>query len=91
MILEGTTILRKRSFNLKKDFVKKDSDLVQWCLSVFPFHRVGLIEWMQHTKPLKEFVKDALKDEEMENYNKASKYQQDWLHKHADNYKVMYR
>ena len=46
---------------------------------------------MQHTKPLKDFVKDALREDELETYNKAVKYQSDWIHKHGDNYKVMYR
>jgi len=55
------------------------------------FVRVGLIEWMKHTKPLKDFVKDALGEEELNAYNRAATYQSKWLDKHESNYKTMYR
>ena len=31
-------------------------------------HRVGVIEWLQNTKPLKEFLLEAMTEEEMKKY-----------------------
>ncbi len=31
-------------------------------------HRVGLIEWVENTKPLKDFLQDALTDTERKHY-----------------------
>lgn len=31
-------------------------------------HRVGVIEWLQHTKPLKEFLLEAMTEEDMKKY-----------------------
>jgi DNA-dependent protein kinase catalytic subunit len=53
--------------------------------------RVGMIEWVQNTKPLKDFVQSALDDNEMKNYTKPSAMQTDWLKKYTSNYKVMYK
>ena len=51
-----------------------------------------MIEWMKNTKPLKEFLKDALREDELDNYAKASKYQNDWIcSKYKGNYSNMYR
>ena len=46
---------------------------------------------MKHTKPLKDFLKDALTEDELNAYNKAAELQKDWLKKHDGNYKTMYR
>ena len=33
----------------------------------FPY-RIGMIEWVQNTKPLKDFMQSALTDDEKKNY-----------------------
>ena len=33
-----------------------------------PQCRVGMIEWVQNTKPLKDFMQSGFTDEEMKNY-----------------------
>ena len=57
--------------------------------------RVGLIEWMKNTKPLKEFLQDALTEEERKRYLTASKWHNEWLGKYGKSpgewYRVMYR
>ena len=62
----------------------------------FDNYRVGLIEWMKNTKPLKDFLQDALADDqERKHYGNASKWQNDWLAKYGntppEKYKTMYR
>jgi hypothetical protein len=51
---------------------------------------------MKNTKPLKDFLQDALADDqEKKHYSNASKWQNDWLAKYGDSapqkYKAMYR
>ena len=47
---------------------------------------------MKKTKPLKEFLRDALEESEMKNYNNAGVWHADWIRtKFQDSYKVMYR
>lgn len=47
---------------------------------------------MKNTKPLKEFLQDAVEDEEKVEYRRASELHSHWLKsKHQDSYKVMYR
>ena len=51
---------------------------------------------MKNTKPLKDFLQDALTDDqEKKHYSNASKWQGDWLAKYgntaAEKYKNMYR
>jgi DNA-dependent protein kinase catalytic subunit len=54
--------------------------------------RVGMIEWVQNTKPLKDFVQSALSDEERKNYGRPAAMQGEWLQKkYSNNYKVMYK
>ncbi|XP_064405997.1 DNA-dependent protein kinase catalytic subunit-like isoform X2 [Halichondria panicea] len=60
--------------------------------------RVGVIEWMQNTKPLKDFLVDNLTDAEKGRFTDAFKYQSDWLKKYGGNskaptdvYKAMYK
>ena len=57
--------------------------------------RVGLIEWMKNTKPLKEFLQDALTNDEKKRYHTASEWQNEWLRKYGripgEWYKTMYK
>ena len=54
--------------------------------------RVGLIEWMKNTKPLKEFLKGAMEENEQETYQKATVWHVDWLKKkYEEKYQVMYK
>ena len=57
--------------------------------------RVGLIEWMKNTIPLKEFLQNALSEEEKKPYGTAGKWHSEWLSKYGKNnpeaYKAMYR
>lgn len=54
--------------------------------------RVGLIEWMKHTKPLKEFLKDAMDKDEQAKYTSAMAKHNQWLDsKHEGNYRTMYK
>ena len=57
--------------------------------------RVGLIDWMKNTKPLKDFLQDALTEDEKKHYLTASKWHNDWLGKYGRNqgewYKTMYK
>ena len=54
--------------------------------------RVGIIEWMKNTKPLKEFVMDALREDEVDNYKSATMYHKKWLtSKYKNSYQEMYR
>ena len=58
-------------------------------------HRVGLIEWMKNTKPLKDFLQDAVTDDEKKHYFTAPKWHNEWLGKYGRNqgewYKNMYK
>lgn len=54
--------------------------------------RVGLIEWMKHTKTLKEFLKDAMDKDEQVKYDSAMAKHKQWLNsKHEGNYRTMYK
>ena len=50
---------------------------------------------MKNTKPLKEFLQEALADDEKKHYSNASKWHNEWLGKYGRNqgewYKAMYR
>ena len=58
------------------------------------FLRVGIIEWMTNTKPMKEFLQDSLEEDERKTYSKAPVLQAEWLRtKYGGdrNYKEMYK
>ena len=49
---------------------------------------------MKNTKPLKEFLRNAMDESEFKNYQKAANLQGEWLKKYGNGhgaYKVMYR
>ena len=66
--------------------------LVHVCINAF---RVGVIEWMENTKPLKDFLMDRLTQDERKRFDDAAKYNYEWLTKYgSDNmrrYKTMYK
>ena len=58
------------------------------------FLRVGIIEWMTNTKPMKDFLQDSLEEDERKTYSKAPALQMEWLRtKYGGdrNYKEMYK
>ena len=52
------------------------------------FRRVGIIEWMKNTTPLKDFLKG---DNEMTNNLRAGALHNEWLKKNYEKYTVMYK
>ena len=47
---------------------------------------------MKKTKPLKDFLKDAMDEDELKSYSKAAKYHDDWMKsKYNSNYRDMYK
>lgn len=57
--------------------------------------RVGVIEWIENTKPLKDFLMDSLTQDERKQFGDAAKYHHEWMTKYGgDNmrrYKTMYK
>jgi DNA-dependent protein kinase catalytic subunit len=53
--------------------------------------RIGMIEWVQNTKPLKDFMQSALTDDEKKSYANAGKWQVQWMQKYKKYYPTMYK
>lgn len=54
--------------------------------------RVGVIEWMRNTKPLKDFLVDSLREAEKQRFYDATKFHREWISKFGkDGYKSMYK
>ncbi|XP_065898419.1 DNA-dependent protein kinase catalytic subunit-like isoform X2 [Dysidea avara] len=52
--------------------------------------RLGVIEWVNNTKPLKDFLVNAMTAAELKSYSNAPKLQNEWLKKYGF-YKDMYK